>query len=752
MVRKGSGKKNPASVETLRTLFQSKRQSGQLALDEKVGKEVLAVFGLKVPQTVAVAPEPDAAADAARGFSGPYALKVLSSRALHKSDLGGVKIGLQSPDDVAAAAGEILDGWRADPSWIEGFIVEPMAEPGQEMVIGGFVDPQFGPMIMVGLGGVFVEIFADVAFRVCPIDVRDARAMLSELRALPILRGARGGVPVNEDALFDALLKVGGEDGLLMQLGDDLAELDINPLIVNSESAVAVDARLLLASSRRPTASARPVLPSSFEPLFAPRTIAVAGVSSSGKGAGNRFINNLRDMGYAGEVYVIHPKADTLAGLPAYRSLGETPRPVDYAYIAAPRQAVAGLLADARGRVAFAQIMTSGFDESGDGPGSQAELLNAAKQGGVRVLGPNCLGTFSPRGRITFAESEFGPDAGGSVGVVSQSGGFGVDLIRRGQMRGLRFSAIVTVGNSVDLGPNDFLEHFLTDDRTRVIGVYLEDIADGRRFLALMKAASGRKPVVLLKGGRTRQGQQAAASHTGSLAGNSEVWNAVAAQTGCVMANTVEELIETLMLFQTLEPNASAATRRLALFGNGGGASVVASDGFAENGFELADFDAETVGRLSELDLPDGASGSNPIDLPANAFNRTNGRIAGDILGVLRGASGIDGVVVHLNLPVLLSYRDSQIVEHIVSACISHRHAHDDERTHLVLILRSDGSAEVDQAQREYRQRAIAAGIPVFDDFTMAGKALAGFSRYEAELVARSRAIAQSDPRRASGK
>ncbi|WP_175488786.1 acetate--CoA ligase family protein [Modicisalibacter muralis] len=712
-------------------LLQQQREAGNLALDEKAGKAALAAFGINVPYSAVAGADPAAAADAACGFAGPYVVKVLSSRPLHKSDLGGVRLGLRDPEAVAEAAEEILADWTGDRSWIEGFLVEQMASAGQELVIGGFVDPQFGPMIMVGLGGVFVEIFADVAFRVCPIQEPDAREMLEELRALPILRGARGRTPISEEALLDVLMKVGGEGGLLMQLGNDLQEFDINPLIVGPDSAVAVDARLVLASSRRPSDGPRPTLPSSFEPLFAPKTIAVAGVSSSGKGAGNRFINNLRRLDFQGDVYVIHPSADSVAGLPAYRSLAETPKLVDYAYVAVPRQAAPELLAGAQGRVAFAQVMTSGFDEHGEGPGSQAELLQAARRGSVRVLGPNCLGTYSPRGRITFAETEFGADAAGCVGVVSQSGGFGVDLVRRGQMRGLRFRGLVTVGNSIDLGPNDLLEHFINDKQTRVIGMYLEDISDGRRFVELLQASQGRKPVVLLKGGRTEQGQQAAASHTGSLAGNAAVWKAVAGQTGCVLVDTVEELIETLMLFQTLEANLARPTRRLVLFGNGGGASVVASDGFAERGFELARFADDTRKRLIALELPDGASGSNPIDLPANAFNRTDGRVANDILAALKGDSGVDAIIAHFNLPVLLSYRESDMVKNMIDACIAHRSANDGDQAHLILVLRSDGSAEVDQAQREHRHRAIAAGIPVFDDFTTAGRALAGLARYE---------------------
>ena len=150
-------------------------------------------------------------------------------------------------------------------------------------------------------------------------------------------------------------------------------------------------------------------------------------------------------------------------------------------------------------------------------------------------------------------------------------------------MRGLLLSAaVVTIGNSIDLGANDLLEHFLADESTRVIGLYLEDIDDGRRFFDLLIAAQARKPVVLLKGGRTSQGQKAKASHTGSLAGDNQIWQAVARQTGCVLVDTLEELIDSLLLFQTATPKFNRPTQSIALLGNGGGASVVATDGFAQ--------------------------------------------------------------------------------------------------------------------------------------------------------------------------
>lgn len=713
------------------------RKLGQTALDEYAAKALLSSFGLTVPRT-RTAVDPVAAALACSDLSPPYVVKVLSSNALHKSDLGGVRLGLDDADAVQKAACGIREGWRADPALVEGFLVEEMAPPGHELVVGGYIDPQFGPMVMVGLGGIFVEIFSDVTFRVCPIDENEARTMLKELLAFPVLQGARGGVVANEEALVDALVKVGGVGGVLMVLADDIQELDINPLIVSESGAIAVDARITFATGRRRAHAPPGPRPVYFQPLFVPKTIAVAGVSASGRGAGNRFIRNIEMLGFMGEIYPIHPSMTEIGGRRAYRNFSDVPCEIDYAYVAAPRHAVPGLLRKGAGKVRFAQIMTSGFGEGSNGAESDAELAAAIKAGGMRVLGPNCLGIYTPRGRVTFTETQKIQNPEGHVGIISQSGGFGIDLVRCGQARGLRFSSVVTVGNSIDLGPNDLLEHFLSDDLTRVIGLYLEDIKDGRRFFDLLNAAAARKPVVLLKGGWTSQGQQAAASHTGSLAGDLRAWQAVASQTGCLLVDTVDELIEVLLLFQTMTPNLERPTRDLALFGNGGGASVVATDRFAQKGFSLATFAADTKARLHALNLPDGASDNNPIDLPANVFDRTEGRVASEILDALCEDGGIHMIVVHLNLPVLLSYRDRRTVEHIVDACIAHgRSARNG--TGLVMVLRSDGNPETDAARRLQTERAVAAGIPVFENFAMASHALGALARFEEFHIKRQR-------------
>jgi len=227
------------------TAVSAAKAAGRNALDESAGKALLAGYGIRVPQSRVAKGVADVDA-VMQGLQVPVVVKVMSPDILHKSDAGGVKINLRSATEVKAAIEGMLAAPKIKGARIEGFLVEEMAPSGHELVIGGLRDPQFGPLVMVGLGGIFVEIFKDVSFRLCPIARIDAEEMLDELKAAAILKGARGGKPASREAIIEVLLKMGGEDGLLLKHAADISEADINPLIVSETGAVAVDARFIL--------------------------------------------------------------------------------------------------------------------------------------------------------------------------------------------------------------------------------------------------------------------------------------------------------------------------------------------------------------------------------------------------------------------------------------------------------------------------------------------------------------------------
>jgi acyl-CoA synthetase (NDP forming) len=221
------------------------RRAGRAALDEFDGKRLLAAYDIEVPRSILVQDVHEAAAACGK-LKPPLVLKVVSPDLLHKSDAGGVRTGLQGKAEVEEAIRAMMKLPAIVSARIDGFLLEEMAPAGQEVVIGGLRDPQFGPLVMVGLGGIFVEVLADVSFRICPIARIDAEEMLNELKGAALLRGARGRKPASREAIVEALLKIGGEGGLMMRHAQDIAEADINPLIVSDRAAVAVDARFVL--------------------------------------------------------------------------------------------------------------------------------------------------------------------------------------------------------------------------------------------------------------------------------------------------------------------------------------------------------------------------------------------------------------------------------------------------------------------------------------------------------------------------
>ena len=226
-------------------LISVARKQGRTALDEFAGKQLLASFGISVPRAAVIKGADEAAAAFAK-LTAPLVLKVMSPDILHKSDAGGVKVNLKSAAETADAVRGMMNSPALHAARIDGFLLEEMAPGGQEVVVGAVRDPQFGPLVMVGLGGIFVEVLADVSFRICPITRLDAREMLAELKGAAVLKGARGRKPASQDAIVDVLLKIGGEEGLLLCHADDFREADINPLIVSESGAVAVDARFVL--------------------------------------------------------------------------------------------------------------------------------------------------------------------------------------------------------------------------------------------------------------------------------------------------------------------------------------------------------------------------------------------------------------------------------------------------------------------------------------------------------------------------
>ena len=252
------------------------------------------------------------------------------------------------------------------------------------------------------------------------------------------------------------------------------------------------------------------------------------------------------------------------------------------------------------------------------------------------------------------------------------------------------------VTDCADIGPSDMLEYYFADPDTKVIGMYIETARDARRIFEILRAEKARKPVVLLKGGRTKLGLAAAVSHTGSLAGDDRAWVALSRQTGCILTESLDEFIDTLLIFQTLTPRADKPTERVVLFGNGGGASVLATDTYARLGLEVAPFPADTIAALAELNLPPGTSITNPVDCPVGTLSQDEGRVAEKVLDIIYASGKPDAVVMHLNLSAFAGRVKPEVLDNLMAAAIRVQEKYPGQ-AHFMLALRSDGAPALER-------------------------------------------------------
>jgi acetyltransferase len=349
--------------------------------------------------------------------------------------------------------------------------------------------------------------------------------------------------------------------------------------------------------------------------LFAPSSVAVLGVSRNPAKLGHRLLQNVRESGYAGTIHPVNPSGEPILGCPTVPSVAALPAGVDLALVSLPAPAVPDAIAALAARgVRAAVILSSGFGEvDDDGRSTQAGLLQRARAAGLRLVGPNCMGVYSAPARLNGTYFWDLPRAAGGISIVSQSGAYGGLIFRHLGGRGLGVARFVSIGNQVDVEIGEVLEWLVDDPATTLIACFVEALRDGPRFLAAARRAAGRKPVVMLKGGRSEAGRRAAGSHTGSLAGAWEVYRAACASARVVLADETEEFfdaIETLVAIPRTRP----AGRGVAVVTVSGGPSVIAADTAERERLEIPALGEAARDTLRSL-LPPFAAVGNPVDL-----------------------------------------------------------------------------------------------------------------------------------------
>ncbi|GAA3196034.1 acetate--CoA ligase family protein [Actinocorallia longicatena] len=682
---------------------------------EHAVKAWISEFGVAVPNGVTVPAGGDVEAAAGR-LTPPLVVKAYGPGLLHKSDAGAVRLGLGSAAGAAEAAAEML-GRLTDA---EGILVEEQSAPGVEVIIGAVRDPAFGPVLLVGLGGVWTEVLHDTALRLLPITEHDAYDMLAELRGQALLDGFRGKPGIDRAALVKTMLSVG--EALATR---EFAEFELNPVICSPTGAVAVDARLIepAPAGRSEGTSRAGIVPPlqeetheaanpkvTFDALFAPRAIAVVGASTKRPNFGNMFLGFYQQV-FKGELYAVHPTAAEIDGVPCVPSLAEAD--VDYALVAVPAGQCAEVLSQAAG-IPFVQVMSGGFRETGDDAAEAA--LKAAIPEGTRLLGPNCMGVYSPAGGQTFIGGKAG--SSGRISVVSQSGGLAGEVIKVGEARGLRYARVATVGNSLDVSPAELLTFFAGDDETSAIGLYLEDPRDGRALYEAL-GASG-KPVVALIGGRSDQGRAAAASHTGGMISDGRVWQALARQTGLSIVTSQDDLIGVLDFFDLHGGRTVPDDRDVLVIGPSGGASVLAADVFDAAGLLLGALPETATAPLKALGLGAGTSIANPLEIPVGP--RGNPTLVSTAVQEILEHRPYADVVTHVNVQSFFTYGDS--VEPLLAyvAAVGALQAAVPS-TRITLVTRN-GECAPAGVEEQVRATARAAGVPVYRNMEAAAVAI----------------------------
>jgi acyl-CoA synthetase (NDP forming) len=579
--------------------------SGRCHLNEFDGKNLLADSGISIVRETGVA-TPQAAIAAATAMGYPVVLKGLGQALRHKSELGLVQVGLSSGEAVLDAALRIQ---TVAGELLEGFLVQQLIRGRREFVVGMVRDPQFGPMILFGLGGILTEALDDTVLGVAPLSGDDAHEMIDAIHAQKLLDPFRGEAAVNREALADILLTV----SKLAMDHPSLAEIDVNPLIATPEGGlVAVDALIGLAPPGDAATTRPPVSPEAIGALFHPRSMVFVGASATMGKWGHMLPHHTISGGYEGAVYLINPRGGTIAGRRVLTTIADLPEAVDLAIVTLPAAKVLGVIPELAAKgVRHMVLVTSGFGETGaEGRDLEARVVAAAREHNILLLGPNTMGISNPHIKLHCTGAPTVPHPGATA-MVAQSGNLGTQLLTFAEAQGVGIRAFCGSGNEAMITVEDYLEAFAADKRTRTVLLYLESVKDGRRFFSTARRVSSEKPIVLLKGGQTRAGRKAASSHSGAMATDDKVFQAVSRQAGILSVQHSMDLLDLAAAFTALP---LPAGNRVAIMTLGGGWGVVTTDLCARHGLTIPDLPPELTDAIDAL-LPPFWSRGNPVDL-----------------------------------------------------------------------------------------------------------------------------------------
>ncbi|HYZ66175.1 MAG TPA: acetate--CoA ligase family protein [Nitrososphaeraceae archaeon] len=598
-------------------VYEDARKNNQSVITEESAKAILKNYGIKVPPSALVSTTQEAA-DKAKQLGFPLVAKIVSPEILHKTDVKGVRVGLKSEQEVRGAFDDMY-GRLSTKYHVKGVILERMVDPGLEVIVGLQNDPQFGPVIMFGLGGINTEIFKDVTFRVLPITPKDTEEMIENLKGKSMLKGFRGSEPVDLSIVSDMLMKIA-------KLGTNAAayyeSVDFNPVILYPHDYFVVDAKILLREKPEPQIISNAEPDSSYMDLFFnARSVALIGASPEAGKVGNSVLHSLAKHDYKGKVFPVNAKGyQEIMGIKAFKSLDDITEPVDVVVVTVDLKFVPDLLRSCGRKNIHNMVIISGGGKElgGDRAAIENEIKKLSSEQKVRIIGPNCIGMFNAENRLDCAfqghERMLRPQRG-EVAFLSQSGTIGIAFMETSDSFGM--SKMISYGNRSDVDEADMIWYLGEDPSTKVIGLYVEGLGDGRKFMNAAKRVilERNKPILVFKNGRTIRGAKQAASHTGSLGGSYNVVRGALEQARIISLDSYEELTGSLKAL-TWQPVPRG--NRVAMITNGAGPVIAAIDNFERLGLAVAEISNKTIKDLKEHYPPTFVIG-NPCDITGSA-------------------------------------------------------------------------------------------------------------------------------------
>ena len=579
----------------VRSAFARCAKDGWRLMPEDEGKALLARYGFPVPEGRRVS-SPEEVAALAGSLAYPVVVKAMGPELIHKSDLGAVRVGI---GDGRALAQTCTDLWKAFPG--APLLVEAMAAPGVELILGLQCDPHFGPCLMVGSGGVLTDLLRDVGFVMLPATREEIRNVLFGLKGHRLLTGYRGKPPCDIEKILDAAEALGRFGAETLGLWESV---DVNPLVARPDGVCALDVKVLIEREPKEISLEAPrANPKNLEPFFNPKSVAVIGASSVPGKVAYVIMDSLVNHDYRGAVYPVNPKAKELFGLPCYPSLEAVPHPVELVIVVVDLALVPGLLETCKAKGVPAMLVISGGGKELGGERAELEgrVRAKAKETGVRLVGPNCIGSFGAAARFdTFFQSHerLVRPPEGPLAMTAQSGTYGC-LFLEAAAETLGCGKLVSYGNRADVDESDLVEHMAHDPKISVIASYVEGLTDGRKYVQTVRRVIREtgKPCVVMKQGRTPEGAKAAMGHTGSYGGTYEVYRDCFRQHGVIDTDAFDEFFGAC---KALATQPVPRGNRVAFVSNGAGPMVGAIDLFAVRGLELAVLSRESVRAMRE--------------------------------------------------------------------------------------------------------------------------------------------------------